>query len=292
MKLWETFGHHAVAANTELTGYRSVGGQVLDVLEGLRRVAVPQAHAYIEIARCLELFADSLVDPYLSEKAAPSLPKWVQDQALNLYRPIPPLVTAAKQEAIDPGGPRDIQLPWILTGRVPNADHENTQVFRHYTAAVKAVMEHVEVFLADLGEAKKAQLYFAEATTNYDSARYMLTDDGEMPRDHKRSLDDYLWTALGYAVGAVQEGCVPGIYRDLDIDTVLESSGHGPLSSSSVDQNTSVSAPSTFGQTILDLARAWDSASSYSEEDYHHHHHHEDHHEHHHHHHHERDDIW
>jgi len=284
VKFWEAFGHHVSAANAELTGYRLVGGQVLDVLEQLRQVAVPQAHAYIEVGRCLELFADTLVEPYLAHQPAPGLPNWVQNQALHLYRPIPPLVTAAKQEAIDPGGPRDIALPWILTGRAPNADREDTQVFYHYLAAVKAVMDHAEVFLSDLGEAKKARLYLAEATTNYDSARYLLDNNRDLPRAHKESLDDYLWTAFGYAVGAVQEGCIPGIYRDLDIDTVLESR-HASASPVNGLQ------PQVFSQNIIDLAQAWDEASRHHEgEHHHHHHHHEEPSEHHHHR--DRQDLW
>lgn len=288
MKFWEAFGHHVSAERTELESYRLVGGQVLDVLEQLRRVAVPQAHAYIQVARCLELFADTLVDPYLGSGAAPALPHWVQSQAVNLYRPIPPLVTAAKQEAIDPGGPRDIALPWILSGRAPRADRENPPVFHQYAAAVKAVLNDVEVFLSDFQDAKQARLYLAEATTNYDSARYLLGDNREIPPANRQALDDYLWTALGYAVGAVQEGCVPGIYKNLDIDTVLESrDGSHP----SRDEGDSVSqTPPPFSQTVIDLAKAWDQASRYDFGE-HHHHHHEGSYEHHHHHH-DRDDLW
>ncbi len=279
MKFWQAFGHHASSAQAELTGYRLVGGQVLDVLEQLQKSAVPQAHAYIQVARCLELFSDTLVDPYLDHQgSAPTLPTWVQNQALHLYRPIPVLVTAAKQEAIDPGGPRDISLPWILTGRMPHADQENARVFQQYTAAVKAVIESVEVFLADLGEAKKARLYLAEATTNYDSARYLLGDASALERAAKQSLDDYLWTAFGYAVGAVQEGCVPGIYRDLDIDTVLETrDGSAPAATESPEP-----ATSGLGQTVIDLAQAWNEVNRQWEGEHHHHHHDGEHHHHHH----------
>lgn len=285
MKFWQAFGHHATSANSELAGYRLVGGQVLDVLEQLHKTAVPEAHAYIQVARSLELFADTLVDPYLNHQgaSAPTLPRWVQNQALHLYRPIPVLVTAAKQEAIDPGGPRDIALPWILTGRMPHADQENAQVFQQYTAAAKAVIDNVEVFLADLGEAKKARLYLAEASTNYDSARYLLGDASTLERTAKQSLDDYLWTAFGYAIGAVQEGCVPGIYRDLDIDTVLESRDGSPAATES-KPSAEPSAPG-LGQTVIDLAKAWNEINREFEGEHHHHHHHEEHHHHH-------DDRW
>lgn len=269
MKFWQAFSHHVSKDYTELTGYRLVGGQVLDVLEQLHQVAVPRAHAYIQVARCLELFSDSLVDPYLQQEPQPDLPHWVQAQALALYQPIPPLVTAAKQEAIEPDGTRDIALPWILRGRVPGADREPVGVFRTYTAAVQAVVNHVEAFLADFHQATKARLYLAEATTNYDSARYLLGETQELPLANRRSLDDYLWTALGYALGAVQEGAVPGIYQDLDIDTVLESRDGSQGSQQALGPTS---------ETVIDLAQAWHEVHHHHDE----HHHHEGHHEHHH----------
>ncbi|NMP24363.1 hypothetical protein [Sulfobacillus harzensis] len=226
MRFWDAFGHHVRPSNLdgELAGFRRVGGQVLEVLDQLKTSAVPTAHAYIQVARCLELFADQLVEPYMAIGSdAPALPGWVERQALQIYRPIPVLVTAAKQEAIDPNGPRDVELPWILGGRVFGVEREGTPILETYVGAVKAVMDHVEVFLSEVGDPKKARLYWAEATTNYDSARYLMQDNQAMTLTNRVALDDYLWTALGYAIGAVQEGCSPGILHDLDIDTMLES---------------------------------------------------------------------
>lgn len=271
MRFWEAFGHHlstSPSSEEELERYRRVGGQVLDVLDQLKQVAVPRAHAYIQLARCLELFADTLVEPYVGSEAKPHLPEWVQNQAIRLYHPIPVMVTAAKQEAIDPGGRRDLDLPWILTGRVLGAEHQPSTTFPSYLAAVKAVLDHVEVFLADLGESKGARLYFAEATTNYESARYLLADGQDMPVATKKSLDDYLWTALAYAVGAAQEACEPGLLGGLDIDTVLE----GP----NAPTKSSPAAPIQFKDAVQEIARAWNT-EGYSrpfEHEHHHHHHH------------------
>ena len=278
MKFWDAFGHHVrpSAESEELTGFRLVGGQVLEVMDQLNKVTVPTAHAYIEVARCLELLADNLVEPYLAQEGAPALPAWVQNQALHLYRPIPPFVTAAKQEAIDPDGPRDVDLPWVLMGRVWGAEREAAEVLSVYVNAIKAVMDHVEVFLSGVGNPKKARLYFAEATTNSDSARYLLRDHQEISLANKVALDDYLWTAMGYAVGAVQEGCVPGIMRDLDIDTVLESREKPhPHRERGREPN---GTPLVFLDAVREIAQAWDNAGSYE------HHEHHDHHEHHHHH--------
>ncbi len=289
MKFWNVFGHHLATQNSneELRGYRLVGGQVLEVLDQLKNATQPKAHAYIEIARCLELFSDTLVDPYLTNDQTPKLPEWVQNQSVHLYRPIPPLVTAAKQEAIDPGGTRDIDLPWILKGRVPGADRESTEVLQRYVSAIKAVMDHCEVFLAELGEAKQAHLYFAEASTNYDSGRYLLNTDAEMSRANKKSLDDYLWTALGYAIGAVEEACVPGLLNEMDIDTMLESTdSKAPEARNSQRQ---VAQPIQFMDAVREIAEGWNNSNQYAYREWEHHeHHHEHEHEHHHEHNHSR----
>ncbi len=286
MKFWDAFGHHVrtAAPNDELTGFRLVGGQVLEVMDQLKSVAVPTAHAYIRIARGLELFADTLVEPYLAPEGSPSLPTWVQNQALHLYRPIPPLVTAARQEAIDPSGPRDVDLPWVLTGRVWGAERESGPVLASYVNAMKAVMDDVEVFLAEVGNPKKARLYFAEATTNFDSARYLLRDHQDISLPNRASLDDYLWTALGYVLGAVQEGCVPGIMQDLDIDTVLESREHPHGGSSAEHRASDTGTPLLFLDTVRQVAEAWNQAGGYEHHDHHEHHEHHDHDHHHHHH--------
>ena len=268
MKFWDAFGHHVKPSNQneELAGFRRVGGQVLEVLEQLQTSAVPTAHAYIQVARCLELFADGLVEPYVTDGGgALGTPNWVEHQALQMYRPIPVLVTAAKQEAIDPNGTRDLELPWILGGRVFGVEREDTKILESYLGAVKAVMDHVEVFLSGVGNPKKARLYWAEATTNYDSARYLVQDNQTMTITNKVALDDYLWTALGYVIGAVQEGCVPGILNDLDIDTVLESH-ENPHRGRERGQETQ-GTPLVFLDAIREVANNWDRA------DHHHHHH-------------------
>ena len=280
LKFWEAFGHHVRASkqDEELAGFRRVGGQVLDVLEQLKTAAVPTAHAYIQVARCLELFGDHLVEPYVKEgTAVPATPNWIERQALQVYRPIPVLVTAAKQEAIDPNGTRDLELPWILGGRVFGVEREDFTIIETYVEAVKAVMDHVEVFLSEVGNPKKARLYWAEASTNYDSARYLVQDNQMMTLSQKAALDDYAWTTLGYVMGAVQEGCVPGIMQDLDIDTVLETreDPHRGRERGQEAQGT----PLVFLDTVREVANNWDR----SDFDSHHHEHHE-HHEHHHHH--------
>lgn len=261
MKFWEAFGHHVQPDNQdgELAGFRRVGGQVLDVLEQLQTSAVPSAHAYIQVARCLELFGDHLVEPYVTAgEQTLTTPTWVERQALQIYRPIPVLVTAAKQEAIDPNGPRDLELPWILGGRVFGVEREESSTLETFVSAVKAVMDHVEVFLAGVGDPKKARLYWAEATTNYDSARYLVQDNQAMTLNNKVAVDDYLWTALGYVIGAVQEGCVPGILQDLDIDTVLESR-ENPHRGRERGQETE-GTPLLFLDTVREVANRWDRA--------------------------------
>lgn len=257
VKFWQAFGHHVDPTQSEdqLTAFRRVGGQVLDVLDQLHTVAVPSAHAYIQVARCLELFADGLVDPYLGEQGGLPAPSWVARQALQLYHPIPVLVTAAKQEAIDPEGVRDIDLPWIPGGRVFGVEHEDVAVLKTYVQAVKGVMDHVEVFLSEVGNPRQARLYWAEATTNFDSARYLIVDNPGMTVQNKAALDDYLWLAWGYVVGAVQEGAVPGVLQKLDIDTVLESREH-PHQGRSRGQD-SEGTPLVFLDTVRDVADRW-----------------------------------
>ena len=91
---------------------------------------------------------------------------------------------------------------------------------------------------------------------------------------NKRSLDDFLWTALGYTIGAVQEACVPGIMHDLDIDTVLESREPKPAHKKGPEPKL---APVTFLQTVQEIAQAWDNDSPlaygrYDSPKHHHHH--------------------
>ena len=164
-------------------------------------------------------------------------------------------------------------------GRVWGAERETAAVLRGYVDAMKAVMDDVEVLLSEVGNPKKARLYFAEATTNFDSARYLLQDHQDMSLANKASLDDYLWTALGYALGAVQEGCVPGIMQDLDIDTLLESREHPHGSAPAAHQSSDAGTPLLFLDTVRQIADAWSQAGSYEHHDHHHdeHHHHEHH---------------
>lgn len=229
MKLWQSLHHmlgSSEAANLEdVEAYRHVGGQVLDVVQKLGAQGTPPtATAYSYVARGLELVADGLLDPYIEEGAPPPMPDWVKAQAVSLYQPIPELVTAAKQEAIDPDGARDVDLPWVLKGRVIRSAQDDWRSLEAYGRGVKALMEWTEVVVAGPPAVKTAQLYFAEATTNFDSASHILWGfQGQNPSfSVRRSLDDYLWKAIAYALGALQEQCVPDIFQGLDIDTVLE----------------------------------------------------------------------
>ncbi len=259
MKFWQAFGHHVneSGVNEELQAFRRVGGQVLDVFDQLKSVAVPTAHAYIHIARCLELFADTLVEPYSEAGSAQAEPGWVAHQALALYHPIPELVIAAKQEAIDPDGTRDVDLPWIASGRVFSVERESPNTLKLYMSAVKSAMDHVEVFLSEVGNPRQARLYWAEATTNFDSARYLFQDNPSMTLHDKAAMDDYLWTAWGYTIGAVQEGAVPGIFDELDIDTVLESRTH-PHPGREHGRDTSQGTPLVFLDSVQTVANRWD----------------------------------
>ncbi|MCL4352285.1 MAG: hypothetical protein M1499_00585 [Firmicutes bacterium] len=290
MKFFAAFGHlidQRSSLNTEMAAYRLVGGQVLEVLEQLNTTTVASARAYIQTARCLELFADGLVTPYIGSHPTNAVPQWITTQAVSLYRPIPAFVTAAKQEAIDPGGRRDIALPWILQGRIVGASQERAAVFSTYAEAVKAVMDWVEVFLANADEVKAARLYFAEATTNYDSARHLASslDDRDGSKSSKQAVDDYLWTALGYAIGAIQEACAPGIYHGMDIDTKLE--GHQasePHFEVIRPHPSHVNTPGWI-DALEEIARAFDDhrEDDYRRDHHHEHHHHDhDHHKHHH----------
>lgn len=258
MRLWESL-HHMLGpeseATAELDGYRHIGGQVLDVVQKLDTPDTPPtALAYIFVARGLELAADGLVGPYLDARPPEAMPGWIRALAMNLYRPIPELVTAAKQEAIDPEGDRDVELPWVLKGRVILGQHDARPGLSVYGQAVKQVMEWVEVTLADGPAVKSAQLYFAEATTNFDSASHLLWgfDGREPPVAVRQSTDDYLWTALAYALGSVEEHCCPGVFGGLDIDTVLEGGdvSEGHLKVLAFDR-------SGHTEAVRDIARAW-----------------------------------
>ncbi len=280
VRLWQSLHHLVDPANhteEEVVGFQQIGGQVLDVLDRLTKENAPGAAlAYIQVARCLEIAADGLIAPYQEPSAATHMPNWVRSQALALYHPIPELVTAAKQEAIDPGGGRDVDLPWVLKGRVMGASREDMSVFRAYGGAVKGVMEWVEVAVQSGPALKQAQLYFAEASTNWDSANHLLYGfrDQAPSAGTLTSLDNYLWTALAYALGAIQEQMSPGIMQQMDIDTMLEGAEihDGHLQVLRTDR-------SGHSEVVRDIARQWRDVmrdeGPYAE---HHHEHHEHHH--------------
>ncbi len=290
MQLWKALHHMVDPQNhtdEEVRGFQQIGGQVLDVLDRLSHDQAPGAAlAYIQVARCLELMADGLIAPYqeaASGSSAPShMPNWIRSQALALYHPIPELVTAAKQEAIDPGGGRDVDLPWILKGRVMGASHEGMPVFRAYGGAVKGVMEWVEVAVQSGPVFKQAQLYLAEASTNWESANHLLygfRDEAPSPAT-LQSLDNYLWTAVAYALGAIQEQMSPGIMQTMDIDTMLEGADiqDGHLQVLRTDR-------SGHSEVVRDIARQWRDVmrdeGPYGHGEHHHHDHDHDHHHHH-----------
>ncbi len=277
VRLWESLHHLVDPANhteEEVKGYQQIGGQVLDVLDRLTKESAPGAAlAYIQVARCLELAADGLIAPY-QDPSAGHMPNWIRSQALALYQPIPELVTAAKQEAIDPGGGRDVDLPWVLKGRVLGASREDMRVFHAYGGAVKSVMEWVEVAVQSGPALKQAQLYFAEASTNWESANHLLYGfrDQAASVGTLTSLDNYLWTALAYALGAIQEQVSPGIMQKMDIDTMLEGADihDGHLQVLRADR-------SGHSEVVRDIARQWRDVmrdeGPYAE---HHHEHHRD----------------
>jgi hypothetical protein len=259
MKLWKSL-HHIIGAGDaasieDVEAYRHVGGQVLDVVQKLSVPGTPPAAtAYSYVARGLELVADGLLEPYIEGENPPPMPDWVKAQAVSLYRPIPELVTAAKQEAIDPDGERDVDLPWVLKGRVLRSERDDWRSLEAYGGGVKALMEWTDVTVSGSTPEKTAALYFAEATTNFDSASHLLYGfSGQTPSFGVRhSLDDYLWKAIAYALGALQEQCVPGIFEGLDIDTVLEGVGveEGHLQVMSFDR-------SGHTEAVRDIASSW-----------------------------------
>ena len=274
--------HHFLAPETrnveEVESYRHVGGQVLEVVGKLEEPGTaPTAVAYAHIARALELVADGLVAPYIDANPPERLPTWVRAQAVQLYRPIPELVTAAKQEAIDPGGTRDVVLPWILKGRVGRSSHDDWHSLEVYGQAVKALLEWTEVTVAGPGAVKGASLYFAEATTNLDSASHLLLGFREQTPSFevRKSIDDYLWKASAYAIGALQEQASPGVCHGMDIDTMLEGADGKPgdLTVLAFDE-------AGHAEVVRHIARNWNEATSatWESEGFHHEHHHEHHH--------------
>ena len=219
------FGHHGVAT-TGLAGYRRLGAQVLD-LQPAVLARGGKAGAYYYAARCLQLFADKLVEDAFADEAHPTpLPHVTVAQAEALYRQIPDLITAAKQEVLVPGGRRDVNLPIILEGRVAvSGGSAPASHLRGMLRGVVAVGEFAEgEILSAQGDAARAKALLAEATTDRDSASYLVgaLAKEELPPESARKADDLLWASLAYFLGALQELAVPGILGDRDLDEVIE----------------------------------------------------------------------
>lgn len=262
----------------EVESYRHVGGQVLEVVGRLEEPGTaPNAVAYAHVARALELLADGLVGPYMDASPPQPLPVWVRAQAIQLYRPIPELVTAAKQEAIDPDGRRDVHLPWILNGRVHRSRHDDWQSLEAYGKAVKSLLDWTEVTVSGPSAEKGARLYFAEATTNLDSASHLLWGfrDQTPSFEVRKSIDDYLWKAAAYAIGALEEQASPGIFHGMDIDTLLETPNARLENLTFLDFDEAGHA-----ETVRDVARNWHEVMREAREAENEHHHHEHHHHH------------
>ncbi len=221
-------GHHDVSA-AGLAGYRRLGAQVLD-LQNEIPAKTGRAQAYFYAARCLQLLADQLVEDAFADPTRPGhLPQVTVSQAESLYRQTPDLITAARQEVLAPGGPRDVDLPVLLHGRVEPRGHRlPISHLQGMLRGAAAVVELAEGIVRPAGpEAAHAKALFAEAVTNRDSAQYLVggLDGGSLPPASAEQAGDYLWAAVAYAMGALQECAVPGILGDLDIDTVLEGRG-------------------------------------------------------------------
>ncbi len=274
-------GHHDASA-AGLAGYRRLGAQVLDLQEELPAGA-GRARAYFHAARCLQLFADRLVEEAFADPARPGrLPQITVSQAESLYRQTPDLITAARQEVLAPGGPRDVDLPILLQGRVEPRGHalplSHLQGMLRGAAAVVGLAEG-DVRSAGSGAAR-AKALFAEAVTNRDSAQYLVggLDGGALPPASTQQAADYAWAALAYAMGSLQEWAVAGILGDIDIDTVLE--GHGQRNQGSEPPATGLEAELRALQA-REMREAeqqrWRAMAEREEHGEHHHHHHHEH---------------
>lgn len=231
------FGHHD-AATAGLAGYRRLGAQVLDLQPTVGDHG-GRAGAYYYAARCLQLFADKLVEEAFADEAHPTpLPQVTVAQAEAVYRQIPDLLTAAKQELLVPGGPRDVDLPIILNGRVAaSGGHPPVSHLRGMLRGVAAVGELAEGdILTASGDASRAKALLAEATTDRDSAVYLVGGlaQAELPVESAKQAENLLWAALAYFLGALQELALPGVLGDRDLDELIEGgsrsgdrAGHG-----------------------------------------------------------------
>lgn len=220
------FGHHDVTT-AGLAGYRRLGAQVLDMQQQASQADGGRAGAYYYAARCLQLFADKLVEDAFAEQARPTpLPHVTVAQAEAVYKQIPDLVTAAKQEVLVPGGPRDVDLPIILHGRVAaSGGRAPISHLRGMLRGVEAVgvLAEGEILPAG-GDSARAKALLAEATTDRDSASSLVGGlvKAELPAASARQAEDLLWAALAYFLGALQELAVPGILGDRDLDELIE----------------------------------------------------------------------
>lgn len=218
------FGHHGVST-AGLAGYRRLGAQVLDL-----QTAVPgpggKARAYFYVARGLQLFADKLVEDAFADETRPGpLPQVTVAQAEALYQQIPDLLTAAKQESLVPGGPRDVALPVLLHGRVATGAAIPVSHLAGMLRGVRAVGELAEGEILPAGdEAARAKALLAEATTDRDSASLLVGGlvQANLPPESAHQAADLLWAALAYFLGALQELALPGVLGERDLDEEIE----------------------------------------------------------------------
>lgn len=228
MSFWDRlFGAPSVNAG-DLAGFRRMGGQIFDVYNQLNNEETSgRARAYINVARGIQVIADKMVEPYLDPPK--DVIKLTHDQALALYQQIPDLVTAAKQEAIDEGGRRDIALPYILSGRLdqPEGVASPPAHLQGMLRGVQALCDMVEAEIQLAATASKgAKLYLAEATTNRDSASYMVAGllDHSLPQENHEQAEKYLWLCALYALAAVQELYVPNVFHGVDVESYWDKS--------------------------------------------------------------------
>ncbi len=283
------FGAHQVSA-AHLAGYRRVGAQVLDLQD--RVPPRGPARAYLVAARCLQLFADKLVEDAFADPAhLGTLPEVSAAQAEALYRQVPDLVTAARQEVLAPGGTRDVPLPIVLAGRVRTPEAAAVSHLRAMLRAAQAVTEFAEgeVGGAETG-AGQAKALLAEAQTNRDSATYLVGGlvDASLPPESLAQADDYVWATLAYAMGSLQEQAVPGVLAGMDLDALIEGGSRTPRTQNLSGLERTMAAENRREMLEAERERAQRQWRREGEEFRRHED--EEHHEHHHHHHH--DDWW
>ena len=294
------FGHHDVST-AGLAGYRRLGGQVLDLQPQAHSADGGRAGAYYYAARCLQLFADKLVEDAFADEARPTpLPQVTVAQAEALYKQIPDLITAAKQEVLVPGGPRDVQLPLILHGRVAASGGKGPiSHLRGMLRGVEAVGELAEgEILSGAGNSARAKALLAEATTDRDSASSLVGGlvKAELPVESTQRAEDLLWAALAYFLGALQELAVPGILGDRDLDELIEGGSRATARAAEAGGNNlsrferrmrELDARATTEVERELMQRQWRDMSDHEAHKHHEHHEHHERHEHHEHHHHD-----